>query len=75
MGPGAASSSRQTPEAPLPARGRPPRGAMDYLTQVPQNISHSIPESLESYGQRAAHVSSVLDEILHQHAPPPLLRC
>jgi len=73
MGPGAASSSRQTQKH-LYLREVARRGAMDYLTQVPQNISHSIPESLESYGQRAAHVSSVLDEILHQHAPPPLLR-
>jgi hypothetical protein len=49
------------------------RGAMDYLTQVPQNIWHSIPESLDSYTQRAAQVSSVLDEILHHEAPPPVL--
>jgi hypothetical protein len=49
------------------------RGAMDYLTQVPQNIWHCIPESLDSYTQRAAQVSHVLDEILHQHTPPPVL--
>jgi hypothetical protein len=49
------------------------RGAMDYLTQVPQDISHAMPESLESCSQRAAHVSSVLDEILRQQAPPPVL--
>jgi hypothetical protein len=49
------------------------RAAMDYLTQLPQNIWHSIPESLDSYTERAAHVTSVLDEILHQHAPPPVI--
>jgi hypothetical protein len=47
------------------------RGAMDYLTQIPQDIARSSLESPDSYAQRAAHVSSVLDEILHQHAPPP----
>jgi hypothetical protein len=49
------------------------RGAMDYLTQLPQNISRLIPESLDSYTQRAAQGSSVLDEILHHQAPPPVL--
>jgi hypothetical protein len=49
------------------------RAAMDYLTQVPQNISRGIPESLESYSERAAQVTSVLDEILHQQTMPPAL--
>jgi hypothetical protein len=46
-------------------------GAMDYLTQVPQDIALSIPDSLDSYTQRAHQVTSLLDEILHQHLPPP----
>jgi hypothetical protein len=46
---------------------------MDYLTQVPQDISHAIPESLELYSQRAAQVTHVLDEILHHPAVPPAL--
>ena len=45
------------------------RAAMDYLTQVPQNIARSIPESLDSYTERAAQVSSLLDEILRQQDP------
>jgi hypothetical protein len=49
------------------------RGAMDYLTQVPPGISRAIPESLDSYTERAAQLSSVLDAILQQPAPPPLL--
>jgi hypothetical protein len=49
------------------------RGAMDYLTQVPQTISRSIPDSLDSYTRRADQVTSLLDDILHQHAPPPSL--
>ena len=47
------------------------RGAMDYLTQVPQDISRSIPDSLDSYTERADQVTSLLDDILHQQTPPP----
>jgi hypothetical protein len=47
--------------------------AMDYLTQVPQSISRSIPESLDFYTQRAGQVTHVLDEILHQQPLPPVL--
>lgn len=47
------------------------RGGMDYLTQVPQGISHAIPEPLDFYTTRAAQVSGVLDEILHHPTLPP----
>ena len=46
-------------------------GAMDYLTQIPQDIAFSIPESIDSYTQRADQVTSLLDDILHQQLPPP----
>jgi hypothetical protein len=49
------------------------RSGMDYLTEVPQNILDLIPESLESYTDRAHQVTGVLDEILHHPAPPPHL--
>lgn len=50
------------------------RAGMDYLTEIPQSISsRSIPDSLESYSERAHQVTSVLDEILHRKAPPPRL--
>jgi len=49
------------------------RGAMDYLTQLPQSICHSIPESLDFYMQRAEERSSVLEEILCRQPPPPLI--
>jgi hypothetical protein len=48
-------------------------GAMDYLTHVPQDISFSIPESLDSYTERADQVTSLLDDILRQQVPPPHL--
>jgi hypothetical protein len=48
-------------------------GAMDYLTQVPQDIAFPIPDSLESYTQRADQVTRLLDGILHQQASPPHL--
>jgi hypothetical protein len=49
------------------------RGGMDYLTQVPQGISHATPQPLDFYTARAALVSGVLDEILHHRTPPPTL--
>jgi hypothetical protein len=49
------------------------RGAMDYLTQVPPAIAHPIPDSIESYSERAEQMTSVLDGILHQPTPPPHL--
>jgi hypothetical protein len=49
------------------------RAGLDFLTEVPHNISFSIPESPESYVQRAQQVTSVLDGILRQPPPPPRL--
>jgi hypothetical protein len=46
-------------------------GSMDYLTEVPQDISRSIPDSLDSYTERADQVTSLLDNILHQQPPLP----
>jgi hypothetical protein len=48
-------------------------GAMDYLTQIPQDISRLIPDSLDSYTKRADQVTSLLDDILRQQTPPPPL--
>jgi hypothetical protein len=48
-------------------------GAMDYLTEVPQDISRSIPDSLDSYIERADQVTGLLANILHQRPPPPSL--
>jgi hypothetical protein len=45
------------------------RACMDYLTEVPQGISHPLPESLESCTERAQQVTSLLNEILR--SPPP----
>jgi len=47
------------------------RASMDYLTQVPQDISRSFPDSLDSYTERADQVTTLLDDILHQQPPPP----
>jgi hypothetical protein len=47
------------------------RGGMDYLTQVPQDIARSIPDSLDSYTERADQVTRLLDDILRQRRPPP----
>jgi hypothetical protein len=47
------------------------RGAMDYLTHIPQDISRFIPDSLDSYTKRADQVTSLLDDILRQQTLPP----
>ncbi len=47
---------------------------LDYLTQVPQSIFHPSLDSLEAYSERAHQVTGVLDAILHQPPPPPVLR-
>jgi hypothetical protein len=48
-------------------------GAMDYLTEVPQDISRSMPDSLDSYTERADQVTGLLANILQQQPPPPIL--
>jgi hypothetical protein len=48
-------------------------GAMDYLTKVLPDTALSIPESLDSYTERAEQVTSLLNDILHQPPPPPHL--
>ena len=47
------------------------RAGMDYLTQLPQQIARCIPDSLETFTERAQQVTHVLDEILHQRTTTP----
>jgi hypothetical protein len=46
------------------------RAGMDYLTRMPEHMARSIPDSLDSFTERADQVTHVLDEILHRPAPP-----
>jgi hypothetical protein len=51
------------------------RAGMDYLSHVPRIAPHAIPDSLDSYNERAGQMTAVLDEILHtqpQRTPAPL---
>jgi hypothetical protein len=50
------------------------RAGMDYLSQFPPAMAKAIPESLDSYQNRAHQVTAVLDEILHSHPPLPPAR-
>jgi hypothetical protein len=47
------------------------RAGMDYLSQIPSGLGKAIPDSLDSYRDRARQVTSVLDEILRSGLPPP----
>jgi hypothetical protein len=49
------------------------RAGMDYITEVPQDLAHCIPDSLESYSERASQVTGVLEGILKYHLAPPRL--
>lgn len=46
------------------------RAGMDYLSHVPSTMTWAIPDSLDSYSERAGQVTHVLDDILHTHFRP-----
>ena len=47
------------------------RAGMDYLIHLPNDLPHSIPDSLDYCSERAGQMTSVLDGILHRPAPLP----
>lgn len=49
------------------------RAGMDYLSHFPGQICRAIPNSLDSFNQRAGRISPLLDEILHARFVPPSL--
>ena len=49
------------------------RARMDYLSHVVPTELRAMPDSLDAFRQRAGQVTSVLDQILHKHTPPPPL--
>jgi hypothetical protein len=50
------------------------RAGMDYLSHAAPTASRAIPDSLDSFSQRAGQVTSVLDGILHTYPhPAPML--
>ena len=49
------------------------RAGMDYVTQIPNSILHTIPDSADSYTERAMEVTRVLEDILHEHGKPAKL--
>jgi hypothetical protein len=50
------------------------RAGMDYLSHAAPTVPKAIPDSLDSFNQRAGQMTSVLDKILHTrpHSPPML---
>jgi hypothetical protein len=49
------------------------RAGMDYLSQSPPAVKKAIPDSLDSYQDRARQMTSVLRTILHTPSRPPRL--
>lgn len=50
------------------------RAGMDYLSHAAPTLRRAIPDSLDSFNERAGRVTSVLANILHKHphSPPRL---
>jgi hypothetical protein len=50
------------------------RAGMDYLSHAAPTAQDAIPDSIDSFSERAGRVTSVLDNILqkHPHSPPGL---
>jgi len=50
------------------------RGGMDYLSHVAPTARKAIPDSIDSFSERAGRMTSVLSNILHKHphSPPRL---
>lgn len=47
------------------------RAWMDYLSQENPTTGRAIPDSIDSFNERAGQVTSVLDQILQTHPPTP----
>lgn len=47
------------------------RAGMDYLSEFPSGVAKVLPDSLDSYRERAGQVTSLLDDILRTSLPPP----
>jgi hypothetical protein len=48
------------------------RAGMDFVTEVPQSIADPMPDSLDMAMNRAEHVTSLLDGILHHPIRPSI---
>ena len=59
-------TGRKLPEKFVFLRNLAHHAGMDYLTRMPEEITRSIPDSLDSFSARAQQVTNVLDEILHR---------
>jgi len=47
------------------------RAGMDYLSRTPPTDKRAIPDSLDSFSERAGQMTSVLDSILHKYPTTP----
>ena len=52
-------------------RGIARRGALDYLTEMPEKLGQTIPDGIDAYPERAQQMTSVLDQILRRKIPAP----
>ena len=67
----AAGPSGVTTEKYLFLRNLAHRAGMDYLIQLPEDIARPMPDSLDSYAERAGQKTSVMNDILRRRMSPP----
>ena len=49
------------------------RAGMDFLTEMPRDLTLIVPDSIEAYSERASQVTGVLEGILRHNPPPGLV--
>ena len=47
------------------------RAGMDYLSHAAPTVQRAMPDSIDSFTERAGRMTSVLDDILQKHPPSP----
>ncbi len=65
-----ADCARMAPDKEVYLRNLAHRAGLDYLSQPSPTTRRAIPDSLDSYSERALQVTSVLDEILQTRPAP-----
>src|ERR1051326_2762309 len=70
-GPGLSRIARLPEETEIYLRNVAHRGKLDFLTQVPPDLSGLIPESIDWCSDRAQQMTALLEEILQAPASPP----
>lgn len=67
------SPAQAAPATNAKLRALAQRSGMDYLTEAPNVLPGSLPDSLDNFNQRAEEHTTIMDNILKYPPPPSLL--